>query len=120
MTMWTMINRGYMLGRDGRTPYNRRFGRKPRFQQRPFGSLVFVAPRVKGAKNPKWQPKMIPYELVNIGVGPPFDWNRTYDAVQLKRLLDTEALTQELRSGKKFDQAQWNELKVIQLICRWQ
>ena len=32
---------------------------------------------------------------------------------QLKRLLDTEALTQELRSGKKFDQAQWNELKVM-------
>jgi len=32
---------------------------------------------------------------------------------QLKRLLDTEALTQELRSGKKFEQAQWNELKVM-------
>jgi len=32
---------------------------------------------------------------------------------QLKRLLDTEALTLELRSGKKFDQAQWNGLKVM-------
>ena len=32
---------------------------------------------------------------------------------QLKRLLDTEALTLELRSGKKFDQARWNGLKLM-------
>ena len=32
---------------------------------------------------------------------------------QLKRLLDTEALTLELRSGKKFDQVQWNGLKLM-------
>merc|ERR1719231_1168456 len=33
---------------------------------------------------------------------------------QLKRLLDTEALTQELRKdGQKFDQAQWSELKLM-------
>jgi len=32
---------------------------------------------------------------------------------QLKRLLDTEALTVELRSGQKFDQAQWNGLKLM-------
>ncbi|CAK0791463.1 unnamed protein product, partial [Prorocentrum cordatum] len=87
LTMWCMMHNGFKIGKDGFTPYFRRFGRHPEFRQYPFGALVFVAPREKGVKQPKWQEKMLPYVLVGIGIGPCFDWNKTYAVVPLRRLL---------------------------------
>ncbi|CAK0865136.1 unnamed protein product, partial [Prorocentrum cordatum] len=87
LTMWCMMHNGFKIGKDGFTPYFRRFGRHPEFRQHPFGALVFVAPREKGVKQPKWQEKMLPYVLVGIGIGPCFDWNKTYAVVPLRRLL---------------------------------
>ncbi|CAK0891196.1 unnamed protein product [Prorocentrum cordatum] len=87
LTMWCMMHNGFKIGKDGFTPYFRRFGRHPEFRQCPFGALVFVAPREKGVKQPRWQEKMLPYVLAGIGIGPFFDWNKTYAVVPLRRLL---------------------------------
>ena len=43
--------------------------------------------RIQGVKPPKWQERMLPYVFVGVGIGPMFDWNRTYAVVPLRRLL---------------------------------
>ena len=84
---WIMMWNGFRIGPDGLTPYYRRFGRHPDYKQYPFGALVFVHPREKGVKAPKMEHRMLPYVFVGVGVGPAYDWSRTYAVVPLKRLL---------------------------------
>ena len=85
---WCMQYNGHCRGTDGFTPHDRRYGCVAEYSSYPFGALVFVAARPNGkAKSSKWEPRMKPHVLVDVGSGPGFAWNKTYGVVKLGHLL---------------------------------
>ena len=85
---WCMQYSGHCRSTDGFTPHDRRYGCVAEYSSYPFGALVFVAARPNGkAKSSKWEPRMKPHVLVDVGSGPGFAWNKTYGVVKLGHLL---------------------------------
>ena len=85
---WVMMYNGFLIGKDGQTAWERRFGVSAAFKQYPWGTLVFVKPPKALEKSKgKFLPKMSPHLLVGIGIGPGYIWNKTYAVVKLSKLL---------------------------------
>ena len=90
ITFWTSMFNGFMVGKDGFTPYWRRHGAAAPYRQFPFGALVLFHPHkpVKQARDAevlhdKLQPKLVPAVLFEITLGPAGRWASSYGVIPL-------------------------------------
>ena len=83
---WLMLANALLKDKDGITPYRRRFGEEAPYRCYPFGLLVLFK-FSKPSKPGKWDPRLIPYVLVEITSGPGFRWGHCYGGVRLDRFI---------------------------------
>ena len=101
---WATCYNASVTGRDGFTPWQRRFGEKAPFTVYPFGALVLfklagaaikavdftdsAAPRSK-----KWSSRLIPALLVGATLTPGCMWAQSYEIVPLASMLSESRAT---------------------------
>ena len=85
---WVTMYNATVVGADGLTPWQRRFGQDPELQIYPWGALAFVKPPADlTRKKDRFHAKLQPHLLVGIGIGPGGIWDKTYAVVPLNKLL---------------------------------
>ena len=87
---WVAMWNGFMIGKDGLTPYERRHETPAPYRQYAFGALVLLhphrpVPRQGEPLHDKLQSRLVPCVLVEVTVGPGGIWARSYGVIPLSR-----------------------------------
>ena len=100
MLHWIAMWNGFVVGKDGNTPYYRRFQEHAPYRQYPFGALVLLHPhrpvpqRRTEPVHDKLHTRLVPAVLVEVTLGPAGRWGDCYGVVPLV------FFTSEMRGSK--------------------